>query len=1104
MTSIAIIDVLGLTYDGTTLSNRGLGGSESAVILMSKELAKIGFDVTVFNHCIDRLSAPGVYDGVTYVDHTSLDQQNNYKFDVVISSRSVAPFVPENLYPAFAKEIPSRYKEIVRNAKLKAIWMHDTFCQGDQFLEDLVVAGYVNELFTLSDFHTSYVTTCNHGKRRMFEALKDHIFMTRNGIVLYKEEVDIAAKNPYLYVYNASVTKGMLPLVNKIWPEFKAKVPQAKLKVIGGYYRFRENAEPDEQEKVWRTMVNDPKYSQLGIDFTGIIKQSEIADILSTASFMIYPSAFPETFGISTLESLAYNTPLITTRFGALEETAIEKSCYLIDYAIEPNNVFPTINAAEQEKKFVDLAVWATSNRYLLQQKQYYCNIIKDVCTWDTIAIQWKQHLYKKLNKYLPANEYRHVSKINSRVQEVFNRRFTNKEEKYIPRNTEQPIVVITPVYNAEQYIAQCIESVITQDYNNWKMIVIDDASSDLTYQTALSSIPKQFEDKIVLIRNTENKGAVYNQITAMSEHCKETDIVMLLDGDDCLVNDNQIFHFYNNLYDGTTEFSYGSCWSLVDQIPLVAQPYPKKVKESKSYRQHLFNWNMPYTHLRTFLAKLINDVDDSAFKDETGNWYKAGGDGSVFYTLLENADPEKVKAVQDIVYNYNDINPLNDYKVNGTEQTKNANRIIGKNQESKKMKTILIAIPTNKYIEPETFKSIYDLEVPEGFKTEFQFFYGYQVDQIRNLIASWAERYDYLFSVDSDISFKPDTLKRLLAHDREITSGLYIQRKPGEHILELYRNGRNIPYNDIKGLGLVEVDSCGFGCVLIKSQVIRDMGYPQFVYKSAINHANTVSEDTYFCLKAKEKGYKVFADTTVLCQHHGGTVFKVDNEVPQTFDQRLRELYSQRLLPKPHIDYLKNLSNSTQPRVIYDIGACVLHWTTEAKDIWPESKFIAFEAMDESEFLFKENNMDYAICVLSDTDGKTVDFYQNTIHPGGNSYYKENHEINPNSIHYFNDSHRRTKVTATLDSIVKQKKFPLPDLIKMDVQGAEMDVIKGARGCLAYCKDLILELQVVEYNKGAPLRQDVIEYLKTLGFELVTELFCNNGPDGDYHFRRK
>lgn len=673
MISIAIIDIIGLTYDGDTLNKRGLGGSESAVILLAKELAKKNFKVTVFNNCIDKESKEGTFDNVHYIDHTILDYKNDFNFDVVISSRTVIPFLPPQLYSQFQNFKPQRYFKIKQNAKLKAMWMHDTFAKGDHLLEDMIVHKDIDEIFTLSDFHTSYVTTCDHGKRRNFEVLKSHMFMTRNGIVLYKDEVDIKQKDPYLYVYNASVTKGMLPLVENMWERIKQQIPQAKLKVIGGYYRFRENAAPDEQEKKWRELIVNEKYKKLDIEFTGIIKQSEIAELMAKASFMLFPGAFPETFGISTLESLAYNTPLITTRFGALEETAVEQACYLMDYAIEPNNLFNFINKKEQENKFVDMVLQANNNRYLHQQKMYYCNIIKGIIGWDSIALQWKQHIYKKLGEYLSKEEYKQVSHINSRVKKVFGRRFSNYEENYLPRNTQQRIILITPTYNASKYIERCIKSVITQDYDNYLMVVIDDSSTDNTYELA-----KKYEsDKIKVIKNTENKGAVRNQIEAINNFCESDDIIMFLDGDDSLVNDNQILHFYNNLYDGTTEFTYGSCWSMVDKIPLVSQPYPEQIKKEKKYRQYKFNWNMPYTHLRTFKASLLENVNENKFKDEKGNWYKAGGDGSIFYTLIEKCQPEKIKVVQDIVYNYNDTHSLNDYKINAEEQTKNANRIL-------------------------------------------------------------------------------------------------------------------------------------------------------------------------------------------------------------------------------------------------------------------------------------------------------------------------------------------------------------------------------------------------------------------------------------------
>lgn len=414
-------------------------------------------------------------------------------------------------------------------------------------------------------------------------------------------------------------------------------------------------------------------------------------------------------------------------------------------------------------------------------------------------------------------------------------------------------------------------------------------------------------------------------------------------------------------------------------------------------------------------------------------------------------------------------------------------------------MKNILIAVPTNKYIEPETFKAIYDLEVPAGYKTHFQFFYGYQIDQIRNLIAHWAEHYDYLFSVDSDISFKPDTLKKLLSYDKDVVSGLYIQRKPGNHILELYQGGTNVAYDTIRGKGLIEVDGCGFGCVLVKSEVIRKMGYPQFVYKSALDHKDTVSEDTYFCARAKSLGFKVWADTSILCEHIGSTKFIVDQNPPVSHFQRLLDLSNTRLLPVSHVQYLFSIQKA-QPKVIYDIGACVLHWTREAVNVWPNSQFIAFEAMEECEDIFKHYGVPYSMGVLSNENGKEVQFEMNVEHPGGNSYYHENEELASNQP----PRESRKYTTRTLDSIVKEKGLPLPDLIKMDVQGAELDIIKGASECLKTCKDLILELQKVEYNKGAPLKEEVISYLEEIGFKLVgSGPFSDNGPDGDYHFKK-
>lgn len=1083
---ICIVDKIGLCYDGDTLEKQGLGGSESAVILIARELHNVGFDVTVVNNCIDSShSKPGVYYGVRYIDNKDAYLHTEI-YDAVIVSRSIRPFLENGAYPF----IPTATKRI--------LWLHDTFIDGDQIVENLTLSGVIHHIFTLSDWHTSYILNANHGNRRNYEVLKKSIFQTRNGAVCHIPEVDLSKKDPNHFVYNASATKGMIPLVEQIWPLIKVNFPNARLTVIGGYYRFREGAEPDAQENTVAQLSARQDLKDIGITFTGVIPQHEIAKILANAWAMVYPGAFPETFGISSLESLLYKTPLITTRFGALEETAVDLACYHIDYAIEPNNLFPDINKDEQIKKFLELFTLMYNNPYLHQQKQNYCDVVKDVAGWDTVALQWKQFFYKITENFLPVHEYRRVTKINEKVSRIFGRTSVMPVIKtYTSHGKQRRIVVISPYWNAEKYIEKNIRSVAAQNYSDYLHILINDASTDDSRTVAEDVVSSVNTYSCVTQNKAVNCGAIFNQLTAVKEFVREDDIVMLLDGDDWLVNNNTIFHYYNDLYNQGYEFTYGSMWSVADNIPLIAQEYPNSVKDNKSYREHLFNWKIPYTHLRTVLGKHILYLDESKFKDADGEWMRSGHDNPLFYELIERVEPDKIYCNREIVCNYNDANPLNDYKVRGEEQNKNAD--LSYKKEKKVIKNILVAIPTNKNIEPDTFKSIFDLQVPDGYKLDFQYFYGYQIDQIRNLIADWGKRYDYLLCVDSDIVLPYDCIEKMLAADKDIISGLYIQRIPGTQILEIYKDASNgvtnHQFEDIKDLGVFQISACGLGCCLIKSEVLRTMEYPHFVYKSALSHAHTFSEDIYFCCKAREIGFTVWADATIRCEHIGQTKFVLPNVAPVIpKSDYVTDVANMDLLPAPHAEYLKTMN--INPKVVYDIGACVLHWTRKAKEVWPAAQYFLFDANEQVEPIMKASGDPYWIDLLTDVDGKELTFYKKTDNLGGNSYYKEN-------TGHYSESDGVPTVGWTLDSIASRNQWPLPDLIKIDVQGAEMDILKGATKCLTHCTDIILEAQHVDYNAGAPKDVDVFKFMESIGYELVSRITYGS-VDSDFHFRKK
>jgi FkbM family methyltransferase len=208
-----------------------------------------------------------------------------------------------------------------------------------------------------------------------------------------------------------------------------------------------------------------------------------------------------------------------------------------------------------------------------------------------------------------------------------------------------------------------------------------------------------------------------------------------------------------------------------------------------------------------------------------------------------------------------------------------------------------------------------------------------------------------------------------------------------------------------------------------------------------------------------------------------------------------LIDVFKRDLLPINHVKFLEFMKKEFkfQPKICYDIGANVLHWTRHAERIWTDTQVVLFDAFEPLEIFYKTHK--YNIGLLSDKDNIEIKFYQNNLFFGGNSYYKEY----DNNI--FPESNYCLKKSITLDTIVKEKNFPLPDLIKIDVQGAELDIIKGASNTLKYCKYLIVELQDVNYNIGAPLAPTTIKYLENNGWILIVSKFSNNGPDSDYCF---
>ncbi|MBI5398345.1 glycosyltransferase family 2 protein [Candidatus Woesearchaeota archaeon] len=143
-----------------------------------------------------------------------------------------------------------------------------------------------------------------------------------------------------------------------------------------------------------------------------------------------------------------------------------------------------------------------------------------------------------------------------------------------------------------------------------------------------------------------------------------------------------------------------------------------------------------------------------------------------------------------------------------------------------------------------------------------------------RNTIREYAlaHDYDYLLFVDTDIVLPPFALSRLLFQHKDIICGVYLSEVnyEGYKIIApiLFdfgdeESGRIYNIGGVLRERVTEIAASGFGCMLLSAKVLKDIKYR---YNPAIDSG----EDIMFCLDARTKGYKIYCDTSVKCDHYG------------------------------------------------------------------------------------------------------------------------------------------------------------------------------------------------------------------------------------------
>ncbi|BDC34106.1 hypothetical protein Noda2021_00640 [Candidatus Dependentiae bacterium Noda2021] len=223
--------------------------------------------------------------------------------------------------------------------------------------------------------------------------------------------------------------------------------------------------------------------------------------------------------------------------------------------------------------------------------------------------------------------------------------------------------IVITSYNNAEWYKAN-LDSVFNQEYSNYRIIYVDDASDDGTGELVEKYIIESGQQhRCTLIKNKYRVRALANIYNAV-HLCDDEEIVFNFDGDDWLAH-NQVFALINQLYqDPQVWITYGQFKNWPTEQMGYCKPLPDEVVQKQLYRQ---KWWAP-GQLRTFYAWLFKKIHlkDLLFEGPyfQGQFFPANADLAIYYPMMEMAG-HRHKFISEVIYIRNVQTPINDFKAN-------------------------------------------------------------------------------------------------------------------------------------------------------------------------------------------------------------------------------------------------------------------------------------------------------------------------------------------------------------------------------------------------------------------------------------------------------
>lgn len=206
----------------------------------------------------------------------------------------------------------------------------------------------------------------------------------------------------------------------------------------------------------------------------------------------------------------------------------------------------------------------------------------------------------------------------------------------------------------------------MSQRFRDFKCYITDDLSTDSTIEK-IESVIKD-DNRFVLIKNDFKlyQGGNYDQVIRLRDLDGE-EICVEIDGDDWLPNPN-VLGKIDEIYKDSNVWMTSGFFKYHDGRLGFNRPITSLENIRKS--------NFTLSHMRTWKAWLWKKIDEKDLKDGDGKYYSVGGDLSFMWPMVEMSGLEHFKFINEILYVYNESNPINDHKVD-LSRVRNTHNII-------------------------------------------------------------------------------------------------------------------------------------------------------------------------------------------------------------------------------------------------------------------------------------------------------------------------------------------------------------------------------------------------------------------------------------------